>query len=149
VDNSQSNFGLKLKSEKGDPFLFKIIRAIQEGLIKEKLIAPRFVGIEEIQVKGSFFYILDNKRDNLRGFIGRDKDTGVVQYLIKDKSRIKWARLEGFCDNLKEEQIEEFVYTNIGIVVSVDGISSFINFLGKKGNFTICPPYKKSPKIGG
>lgn len=123
-------FGRRFNSQFKDPYLFKIVRIIQDSLIKFYKINPATLIIEESPAGDSFQYCFENKNLNLISYLGRDKQTNKIVYLIQDKGRIKWAEMEGFCS---PNYNRDWIFEKIGVIIQAKDLGNFASFLaGKK-----------------
>lgn len=118
--------GLTLNSEFEDKDLYSKIRALQFLFLHTYHLGSA-LKITESKINKSYYYVIQNQDAGLVGFIGRDVATNSIRYLIKDQSRIKWMRAEGF--ELTEEN-----FNKIGVMAKCKGMSDFILFMaGKQG----------------
>lgn len=109
--------------EKYDTHLHSVM-VVVDSSFKVKEIPIKY---EEMKtVDNQFFYYIINEKNKLEGYIGRDKNTKKVIYLVKDKGKINWLKKEGFYDNLKN--IDDII-NNIQIIKKLSNIQSFIEFI--------------------
>lgn len=127
-----------------DPYLAKLIILIYTAISygdsakKKKIETYPNIILEETRYDTTFLYHFENKRLGLSGYIGRDKNTQLIHYVIQDKARFKWAIDEGFVTPNKHGLLDvkdrEFVYNQIGVFRACKNVNDFILFMsGKKG----------------
>lgn len=89
-------------------------------------------------------YRFENTKRGLLGYIGKDLRSSEQEiiFVIIDKSRIKWARTEGFVDSAGYDL--EFIHTQVGTTIRVADFDSFVNFLSGSGNYLLVGEYLKS-----
>lgn len=127
-----------------DPYLAKLIILIYTAVTygdtakKKKMETVTNVLLEETRYDTTFLYHFENVKLGLSGYIGRDKNTQLIHYVIQDKSRFKWAIDEGFVIpndlGVLDVKDKEFVYNEIGVFRACKNVNDFILFMsGKKG----------------
>lgn len=127
---------LTFSSKNIDNQLYHIVGAIEVYLVEmERLIN---IDIEESRHKNTFVYYFENNDLGLSGYIGRDKKTHQVIYVVKDHARFKWARLEGFLD---KDEDSDIVYERIGVFRKVRSINDFIAFIAGKKTYRFSGTY--------
>jgi hypothetical protein len=113
----------KFSCEPHDDYLYQVMVTL-ESFFTTKNIKVKY---EETKTSSNqFFYYIKNLKNNLEGYVGRDINTKKVIYLIKDKSRLEWAKKEGFFDS---GNLDSVIYDQIKIIRRLNGIQSFINFI--------------------
>lgn len=84
---------------------------------------------EENKKDNNYFYSLFNKKLNLEGYVYRDKDTKLIIFIIKDMTKISYAKKEGFLDNINNE---DDIYKRLKIIKKLSNLQSFINIMRGK-----------------
>lgn len=116
---------MKFACQHVDKLLFKVISLIEAVLVTEEVPFT----IEERRENNIFLYYVTNTKLGLDGYIGRDISTQELIFIVQDKARIAWSEKEGFS---REEAFEK-----VGVLIRLNGMTSFVNFIGAKGH-----PYK-------
>jgi len=131
---ANSYYGYVFESEHIDSYLFKVMMLFLTNLIELKKIEKELLIVEEYRIMASpesfptFFYVIENKKLGLSGYMGREKD-GKVTYLIMDHSRFSYAEKEGF-DFTREQVINE-----LGVFRKLATITDFIKFMGGEKSY--------------
>lgn len=123
----KSHFGIKFNSEISDPYLYGMAVIALTAIINSK-ISVKSIAVEEIRVGNNFLYCFTVRK--LVAYMGRDKETEKITYLLLDESRIAWARAEGFFDD--PEFTREKAFERIGVMRKLPNINEFVNFLTAK-----------------
>ena len=122
------HYGFTFNSDQRDARLYEIATLALEQLVLAGIRVSQ-MRIDEFEIAATFLY-----RYKVRGliaYIGRDRATGRVKFLLLDQSRIVWAEKEGFFDD--SCFTVDDVYTKIGVMRRLPNVGEFINFLsGKK-----------------
>ena len=139
----------EITSKIADPTLAKIVTLIYIALVEIKKIAPKDLLLEENRHRENFIYHFENKKLNLVGYLGRNKDNpDYLVFVVMDRSRFHWAQLEGFVapnkDGVLDIKERQFVFENIGVFREVNNFNDFINFLSKSGEYKFKGDYIKS-----
>lgn len=132
---------LELESKVVDPFLNKIIVVTYFSLIDLKKIKFTNLTIEENRYNDKFLYFVENKKRNLSGYIGRDKITNEVIFLAVDERRFYWAEQEGFIQNSMDAHDRQIVFDKIGVLIHLNGLNSFINYIAGDSNYEFAGEY--------
>lgn len=119
--------GLILKSEFEDKEIYDKIRSLQFLLLHTYHLG-KSLEISEMKINKGYYYSIRNKSCGLVGFVGRDVETGLIRFMIKDFGRIKWMEKEGF--DLTEEN-----FNKIGIMANCKTINDFILFIAQKSGY--------------
>jgi len=120
---------LKLESANTDPFLAKIIILTYVSLIDIKKIDYKNIAVEENRQGTTFLYFIENRAAKLSGYIGRNKDDNSIIFVAVDQRRFHWAKQEGFITDELDTVQRALVFNKIGVLINLDGIKSFINFI--------------------
>jgi hypothetical protein len=120
--------GLTLDSEFADPELYDRIRSLQFLFLHTYKLGAALKILEVQMKKRGFYYAISNQESNLFGFVGRDVKTKEIFYLVKDWSRLKWLREEGFEPN--EEN-----YQKVGVMAKCKRMEDFILFMANQKGF--------------
>jgi len=123
----KSHFGIKFNSDTIDPYLYGMAVIALTAIINSK-ISVKSISVEEIRVGVNYLYRFQIK--HLVAYMGRDKETQKITYLLQDESRINWARSEGFFDD--PTFTREKVFEKIGVMRKLPDINQFVNFLTGK-----------------
>ena len=123
----KSHFGITFNSDTIDPYLYGMAVIALTAIINAK-ISPKSVSVEEIKVGINYLYRFNVK--SLVAYMGRDKETQKITYLLQDEARISWARAEGFFDD--PTFTRENVFEKIGVMRKLPDINQFVNFLTAK-----------------
>lgn len=132
---------LVLESKTVDPFLCKLINVTYISLVDLKKIKYKDLTIEENRYNSTFLYYIENKKDKLSGYIGREKDTDKIKFLAVDQRRFHWAELEGFIKDKNDPVERQFVFEKIGVLVNLNGLNSFVNFIAGDPNYQLDGEY--------
>lgn len=129
-----------------DPYLAKLVTLIYFAATKGFTKQPNNkITLEEARYDTTFLYYFENKKLGLSGYVGRDKKSQMITYMIVDNSRFKWAILEGFVvpneEGILDVKDREFVYNNIGVFRAAKTINDFIDFLSGKPDFQMKGEY--------
>lgn len=120
---------LNLESKNVDPFLAKIISITYLSLVDIKKVKHKFLTFEENRCNSTFLYYIENKAKHLSGYIGRDKVTDEILFLLVDQRRFHWAKEEGFIQDKLNAADRQLVFEQIGVLIKADGLKSFINYI--------------------
>jgi len=129
-----SYYGYTFESEDIDKYLFKLILVFITNIIEIKKFEQSKIVIEEYRTTASqdtcptFFYIIENQKLGLNGYVGREKNGNVV-YLIMDHNRFRYAEQEGF------ELTREEVINTFGVFRKLKTITDFIKFMGGETDY--------------
>lgn len=128
----------KITSGIADPYLARVIAVAYIALTHKTKGMNQKIQLEENRYNTTFVYYFENKRLGLFGYVGRDKKTNSLTYVVMDSSRFKWAILEGFVipnqDGVLDVKAREYVFNKIGVFRSVKTINDFVAFMsGTKG----------------
>ena len=115
--------GFTFNSDTVDKPLYGLALITLNALIKE--VPPEFIDVVEYPIGQNYLYRFSSR--GLTAYLGRDKDTARIKYLMIDNARFHWARLEGFYDD--PEFTRDDVYSKIGAMQKILNINEFINFL--------------------
>ena len=131
----KSHFGITFNSDTVDPYLYGIAVIALTGIINYK-ISQENISVEEIQVGHTYLYVFSVNK--IIAYMGRDKNTNKITYLMQDEARLKWCKLEGFFE--MPDFTREKAFEQIGVMRKLPNINEFVNFLtGKK--FEVIGPY--------
>lgn len=120
--------GLKLESEFLDAEIYDRIRSLQFLFLHTYKLGGALKILEVRMQKRGFYYAISNQDANLFGFVGRDSKTKEIYYLVKDWSKIRWMRAEGF--ELNEEN-----YQKIGVMAKCARMEDFILFMANQKGY--------------
>ena len=135
---------LHLESTNLDPFLAKIISTVYLCLIDLQKVPYQNIKVEEIRRSDIFLYFIENTSLGLTGYIGRDKVTNHIKFLVIDNSRFEWALLEGFITNTIDAENRKFVFENVGVLRALEGLPDFIKFIAGKKDYLFSGTYLKA-----
>jgi hypothetical protein len=112
---------------KYDNYLHQVLTTVNASFAA----AEATIRYEEIKtVSNQFLYCIKNINNKLEGYIGRDKNTNKVVYIIKDGGKLNWAIKEGLYDNIGKE-----INNDLDIMRRMKDINSFINFMIGNKNY--------------
>lgn len=120
----RSHYGFKFNSHGRDAKLYEIAVLALEQLVLAG-VKVKQIHIDEFEVEATFLY-----RYKVRGliaYVGREKDTHKVKFLLLDQNRIAWAEQEGFFED-PSFTIDD-VYTKIGVMRRLPNVGEFVKFL--------------------
>jgi hypothetical protein len=133
---------LDLESKNVDTILAKIVIITYLSLIDLKNISHKNIVIEENRQSTVFLYHIENTAKNISGYIGRDKHDGNIRYIAVDNSRFQYAEKEGFFDSeLDYIENRANTFTSIGVLIELDGLNSFLNFIAGDKDFVFVGDY--------
>ena len=135
---------LVLEASNVDPFLAKIIIVSYISLVDLKKLSYKKLNIEENRFNNVFLYCFENKEKGIVGYVGRNKDTDLIKFLAVDQSRFKWAKSEGFFEGEDKISSRSRVFTEIGVLIELEGLNSFINFIAGDRDYKFVGEYIKS-----
>ena len=132
-------------SQLSDPQLYRRIRLVQHALVEIKKFSPKEVEITEVGVGGNnesdnsdntptnYYYVINNLRLNLTGYLGYSKHDGEINYLVVNNGRLHWGELEGV--SLLS------MYNSIGVITGVNSLDELIIFLSGECDYQLTNNY--------
>jgi hypothetical protein len=119
------HFGFTFNSAESDEQLYNVSHLILRSVLN---ILPREqVEITEYKIGNTYLYRFCTRphprAGELIAYVGRDRDTGNLKYLMVDNARFRWAKLEGF--NFTKGD----VFDKIGAMRRLKSINDMIYFL--------------------
>ena len=139
INKIEPLLSLNFESRNVDNELYHIINAVEISLIEIFNVPQNKLRIDEVRYDKTFVYYFENLDKGLSGYIGRDKNYhNSILYVIKDNSRLKWARQEGFLDATDSLLV---VYEKIGILRRAKSINDFMSFLAGFPNYHLVGEY--------
>lgn len=114
-----------ITSKVADPQIFKTINILMAAL---ELKQCKMV-YQETRCEDRFIYFIENKKHNITGYIGRDKEKNKIVFVGQDESRIRWSLLEGFT---RDEAFEQN-----GVLFKMKDVTEAVSFFGGGKDYTV------------